>query len=218
MDDHSDHTRARAVDGPDPGDDGDEVAARRRRRRVALAGVVLMVVAVSAAVIAWAGADRGDTVVLGPDGRDTGASGDASGDEPGTTRPAGTAVELCRGAGQHEAELIANVEAMDAVYRTRAADMATWRASGAPDDPHTPWRDRPDDQLVAVCIFDAVDIRAPAGPPLEQGEERPPYDKLTVGVAGDGTARLLTAIRTNWPAGKTYTPQEHAPPASERVQ
>lgn len=142
---------------------------------------------------------------------------DARSDEADTTPPASTAVELCRGAGQQKAETIANVQAIDAVYRTRAADMAAWRASGAPDDP-TPWRDRPDDQLVAVCIFDAVDIQAPAGPALEEGEERPPYDKLTVGAVKDGTARLLQAIRTNWPPSKTYTPDQHAPPDSERVQ
>lgn len=145
------------------------------------------------------------------------ATGARSG-EADTTRPASTAVELCRGAGRQEAESIANVQAIDAVYRTRAADMAAWRASGAPDDPHTPWRDRPDDELVAVCIFDAVDIQAPAGPAPPEGEERPPYDKLTVGAAKDGTARLLTAIRTTWPAAKTYTPADYAPPDSERVQ
>jgi len=129
-----------------------------------------------------------------------------------------TADELCRGAGQQEAATVANVQAIDAVYRARAADMAAWRASGAPDDPHTPWRDRPDDQFVAVCIFDATDVQAPAGPALEGGEERPPYDKLSVGVAGDGTARLLTAIRPNWPPSKAYAPEDYAPPGSERVQ
>lgn len=157
-------------------------------------------------------------VVLGACGGSQHTATGARTDQAHTTPPASTVAQLCRGAGRHEAERVANVQAIDAVYRTRAAHMAAWRASGAPDDPHTPWRDRPDGQLVAVCVFDAVDIQAPAGPPLERGGERPPYDKLTVAATKDGTARLLTAIRTNWPPSKTYTPADYAPADSERVQ
>lgn len=139
------------------------------------------------------------------------------GDEPDTTPPASTAVELCRGAGRQEAEIIANVQAIDAVYRTRAGDMAAWDEQGGAPDDRSRWRDHPDDQLVAVCVFDAVDIHAPAGPALQEGQQRPAYDKLTVGVAEDGTAYWLQALRTDWPAGKTYAPEDHAPPGSERV-
>lgn len=160
----------------------------------------------------------GAVVALGACGGSANTPTGASGDGSGTIRPASAAVELCRGAGRQEAETVATMQTLEAVFRARAADMAAWRASGAPNDPHTPWRDRPDDQFVAVCIFDAVDIQAPAGPAMEKGETRPPYDKLSVGAAEDATAKLLTTIRPDWPAGKTYAPEDYAPPDSERVK
>lgn len=87
MDDRIDRALARAAGGPDPAIDLDAVAAaaRRRRRRhrgAAIAGVVLVLVAVPVAVFVWGDAG-GDTVVLAPDGSDTGTpGGDTGGGQP----------------------------------------------------------------------------------------------------------------------------------------
>jgi hypothetical protein len=121
--------------------------------------------------------------------------------------------EMCHDQGFARANDLGNVEAVAAVFKSTAEQVAEWQRSnsGIEGRSGSSWSDERQDQLTAVCYYDATDIMAPAGPPPPDASAPPPYDQLVIIVGEDGTDQPYMALRD----GQSREPT--GPQGSERV-
>lgn len=78
-------------------------------------------------------------------------------------------------------------------FGTVAAALAEWQEHRYPgsNEPRSPWRSKPADLQLALCIYDAQfgNLKVPAKP----GSPEPTFTRITIVVVPSGTAQLDTA-------------------------
>lgn len=107
---------------------------------------------------------------------------DQSPARPSPTGREAQALSLCRDAANW---VNARVVRTWGVYEARPSEIAAWdevrrNVSGGPaaSDIRSDWRDRPADEVVAICYFEAENIIAPRGPIPEDGQTQREYRYL----------------------------------------
>jgi hypothetical protein len=112
------------------------------------------------------------------------------------------AADLCETRGRESATALGRVEGLSAVYEVDRLSVVAWQAI-----PDSPWDNYPGDRLVAICLFDASEITAPAGPPPGAV-----YDQLMVLVGEDGRVQPDMAVQE----GRSRAP--NVPEKARRVR